>query len=137
MGPVYIISKQRRLGGKICHFSSGTNQASFRAMSSDNEIKKQGEGFTMKEGAEPDPNSVDFPTFIFSLATGAFIHLGLAPDPMTGKTEKNLELARQNIDILRMMKDKTKGNLSNDEGQMLESLLSEAQLRFVEISKRA
>lgn len=106
-------------------------------MGEDKELGKSGEGFVMKETpTEERQGEVDFPTFIFSLATGAFINLGLAPDPMTGKTEKNLELARQNIDILVMLKAKTKGNLSKDEGQLLESLLSEAQLRFVEVSRR-
>lgn len=90
----------------------------------------------MKEEKAPEREPVDFATFIFSLATGAFIHLGLAPDPTTGKTEKNVALARQNIDILVMMKNKTKGNLSEDEAKMLESLLAETQVRFVEASKR-
>lgn len=77
---------------------------------------------------------VDFPTFIFSLATGALIHLGISPDPATGKTEINVTMAQQNIDLLVLLKDKTKGNLTEDESQMLESLLSEVQLRFVEIT---
>ncbi len=82
------------------------------------------------------PDSVDFATFIFSLATGAFIQMGEIPDPLTNKKEKNLPLAQQNIDILLMLKAKTKGNLSGDESQMLESLLSQAQLKFVEVSGR-
>ena len=100
---------------------------------------KSGEGFTMKDSPEPTPGShdgVDFATFIFSLATGAFINMGLAPDPITGKTECNVDLARQNIDILVMMREKTKGNLSEDESKMLESLVAEVQLRFVEITKK-
>jgi hypothetical protein len=81
-------------------------------------------------------DGVDFATFVFSLATGAFIQMGEIPDPATGKKEKNLQLAQQNIDILLLLKAKTKGNLSSDEGQMLESLLSQAQLKFVEVSGR-
>jgi hypothetical protein len=80
--------------------------------------------------------TIDFPTFVFSLATGALIHLGLSPDPATGKTEKNLSLAQQNIELLVLLKAKTKGNLTEDESKMLESLLSEVQLRFVEASSR-
>lgn len=82
------------------------------------------------------PDAVDFSTFIFSLATGAFIQMGLAPDPLTGKTEKNLDLARQNIDILLLLKDKTRGNLSADETKLMESLVAEAQLRYVEVSAK-
>ncbi len=77
---------------------------------------------------------VDFSTFIFSLATGALIHLGLAPDPATGKTEINVTLAQQNIDLLQLLKAKTRGNLTEDESKMLESLVSEVQLRFVEVT---
>lgn len=99
---------------------------------------KSGDGFVMKDNpaeAIPSPTSVDFPTFIFSLATGAFINMGLAPDPSTGKAEVNLALAQQNIDILILLKEKTKGNLSSEEMQMLEALLSEAQLKYVEVSR--
>ena len=84
----------------------------------------------------PAKDSVDFSTFVFSLATGAFIQMGEIPDPLTKKKEKNLTLAQQNIDILLMLKSKTKGNLSEDEGKMLDSLLSQAQMKFVEVSGR-
>ncbi len=98
----------------------------------------QGDGFVMKE-APKEPahtlNEVDFSTLIFSLATGALIQMGIAPDPMTKKKSKNLDLARQNIDILTMLQTKTKGNLTNDEAKLMESLLAEIRLRFVEVSK--
>ena len=96
----------------------------------------QGEGFTMKEGEKPsEPHQLDFSTLVFSLATGALIHMGLAPDPMSKRAEKNLELAKQNIDILEILKDKTRGNLSPEELKLLENLLTETQLRFVEASR--
>jgi hypothetical protein len=100
---------------------------------------KNGDGFVMKEKpAEPPqhPESVDFATFIFSLATGAFIGLGLTPDPSTGKTEIHLPMAQQNIELLVLLREKTKGNLSVDESKLLEGLLAEAQLRFVEVSAK-
>ena len=99
--------------------------------------KASGEGFTMKEKPEPShaPGQLDFSTLVFSLATGALIHMGLAPDPVTQKSEKNLDLAKQNIEILSILKEKTRGNLSAEEGKMLESLLAEVQLRFVEASR--
>lgn len=99
--------------------------------------EQKGEGFTMKEADEhaAEPNQIDFATFVFSLATGALIQCGIAPDPMTGKTSKNLDLAKQNIDLLAMMKEKTKGNLTPDETQLIDSLLAEVRIRFVEASK--
>ena len=100
------------------------------------EAPKKGEGFTMKEGNEPPaPHQIDFATFIFSLATGALINMGLAPDPMTQKKSKNIELAKQNIELLALLQQKTKGNLTSEEQQLMESLLTEVRLRFVDASK--
>jgi len=79
---------------------------------------------------------VDFSTFTFSLATGALINLGLAPDPMTQKVTKNVDLARQNIEILSLLKEKTKGNLTADETKLMDSLLTEVRLKFVEATKK-
>ena len=102
------------------------------------EKTSEGEGFVMKEGKPseaPPPTKIDFSTLVFSLATGALIHLGLGPDPSTNKLRKDVELAKQNIDILEILKTKTKGNLSKEEDQLLENLLAEVQLRFVEACK--
>lgn len=97
----------------------------------------KGEGFTMKESEEPQaaPGTVDFSTLVFSLATGALINMGLAPDPVTKKVNKNLELAKQNIDILNLLETKTKGNLTAEEKQLFENLLTEVRLKFVQASK--
>ena len=97
----------------------------------------QGDNFVMDEAAPPahNGNQIDFSTFVLSLATGALINLGLAPDPMTSKIQKNLEHARQNIELLGILKEKTKGNLSNDETKLLDGLLTEARLKFVEVSR--
>ena len=97
----------------------------------------KGEGFTAKDAPNEahSADQVDFSTLIFSFATSALINLGVAPDPVTKKTEKNLGIARQNIDILGILKDKTKGNLSSDEEHLLESLLTEVRMRFIDASK--
>jgi hypothetical protein len=103
------------------------------------EEAKQGSGFTMKESATEEalPHQIDFSTLVFSFATGAMIHLGLAPDPATQKKAPvNLDLARQNIDILGVLKEKTKGNLNPEEEKMLEAFLSEIRVLFVQVSKK-
>jgi len=76
----------------------------------------------------PDLN---FATFVFSLGTSAMYHFGDFPDPVSKKAERNLEAAKQTIDILGILKDKTKGNLSDDEDRLLESLLYELRMRYV------
>ena len=78
---------------------------------------------------------VDFATFVLSLSHSALVHMGEAPSPETGKVEKELALARQTIDVIAMLEEKTKGNLSSDEGQILESLLFDLRLRYVEALK--
>ena len=81
------------------------------------------------------PNEIDFSTLVFSLATQAMVSLGLTPDPVTQKTEKNLPLAKQNIDILNLLKEKTKGNLSEEEYKLLDGLLAEVRLQYVNASQ--
>ena len=98
----------------------------------------KGDGFTMHDSSKQNatPTQLDFSTLVFSLATGSLIQMGVAPDPATKKTTKNLELARQNIEILAMLQEKTRGNLTQEETTLLESLLAEIRLRFVEASKK-
>jgi len=74
---------------------------------------------------------LNFSTFVFSLGTSAMFHFGDFPDPVTKKAERNLEAAKQTIDILAILKDKTKGNLSDDEERLLESLLYELRMRYI------
>jgi hypothetical protein len=79
---------------------------------------------------QPFPE-LNFSTFVFSLGTSAMYHFGDFPDPVTKKAERNLEAAKQTVDILAILKDKTKGNLSEDEERLLESLLYELRMRYV------
>jgi hypothetical protein len=64
------------------------------------------------------------------------IGLGLAPRPDTNKTAVDLEMARQNIDLLELMQKKTQGNLTADEAKMLERMLYEIRTKYLEVSKQ-
>ncbi len=75
--------------------------------------------------------AVDFPNFILSLSTTAMYHFGDFPDPATGETRRNLSAAKQTIDILGMLRDKTEGNLKDEEKQLIEGLLFELRMRYV------
>jgi hypothetical protein len=77
---------------------------------------------------------IDFNTFILSVSSAAFMGLGLVPSP-DGKKEKNLSLARHNIDLLELIKDKTKGNLTAEEQKLLDQVLYETRMRFIEAQK--
>lgn len=80
--------------------------------------------------------SIDFSTFIMSLASAAMMGLGLAPRPDTKKQELDLDMARQNIDLLELIMEKTKNNLSKDEETLLEKLLLDCRTKFVEETKK-
>ena len=79
--------------------------------------------------------SIDFSTFVLSLATSALFHMGLAPGPEGATPDANLPLARQTIDTLEMLEAKTRGNLSEDETKLLQSVIYEARMSFVKISR--
>lgn len=78
---------------------------------------------------------VDFSTFVVSLGSSALMHLGELEEPGSGKTEKDLPLAKHTIDLLTMLQGKTKGNLTPGEEKLLESLLYDLRIRFVEAAK--
>jgi ABC-type Zn2+ transport system substrate-binding protein/surface adhesin len=80
--------------------------------------------------------TISFAAFVLSLAHTAAVHFGDIPDPMSGQmSEANLPAAQQMIDILSLLDAKTRGNLSAEERQLLEQILYELRLRFVEASK--
>ena len=85
--------------------------------------------------ADPSP-ALSFTAFVLSLASTAAIHFGDLPDPVSGeRTALNLDGAAQMIEILSLLDQKTRGNLTAEERQMLEQLLYELRMRFVEASR--
>jgi hypothetical protein len=75
---------------------------------------------------------VDLNTFILSLGSSVLAHLGEVPDPHTGQTSQNLEVARHTIDILGVLEEKTRGNLTSDEDNLLKNLLFELRMKYVQ-----
>lgn len=87
------------------------------------------------EKTDQSAGPIDFYTFVLSLASSAFVHLGDAPHPETGEpSPPNLPLAKQTIDILAMLEEKTKGNLTVEEERFMENLLTDLRFRFVQRS---
>jgi hypothetical protein len=81
-----------------------------------------------------EAGALSFAAFVLSLAHTTALHLGDIPDPTTGQTyEPNLPAAQQMIDILALLEQKTRGNLTAEERQLLEQLLYELRMRFVEV----
>jgi hypothetical protein len=76
---------------------------------------------------------ISFAGFVISLATTAAVHFGDIPDPNTGeRQEADLVAAHQMIDLISLLQDKTKGNLTADESKLVDDLLYELRMRYVQ-----
>ena len=93
---------------------------------------EQAQAGSQETGPLPE---IDFSTFVFSLSSSALLHLGLVADPQTGQNQVNLDLAKQTIDIIAMLQKKTAGNLDEEESRLLEGVLYDLRLRYVEAAK--
>ncbi|MBC8133044.1 MAG: DUF1844 domain-containing protein [Deltaproteobacteria bacterium] len=80
--------------------------------------------------------TVDFHTFILSLGSSALLHLGELDHPDGREAKPDLRLAKHTIDIIGMLQEKTRGNLASPEDRLIESLLYDLRLRFVERGKK-
>jgi hypothetical protein len=78
---------------------------------------------------------VTFSTFVLSIASSALVHLGEVPDPESGEIKRNLEVAKHNVDILSMLKEKSIGNLDADELRLIDGVLYELRLKYVMADK--
>jgi hypothetical protein len=87
-------------------------------------------------GGAPMLPAVDFHTFVLSLGSSALLHLGELEHPDVGAPQVDLPLAKHTIDILVMLEEKTKGNLTPAEEKLIGSLLYDLRLRFVEAQKK-
>lgn len=76
---------------------------------------------------------INFTTFIFSLSTSALISMGEMPNPVSQSSEKDLQLAKHNIDILDMLKEKTRGNLSDEEEVLMTKILYDLKLKYCKL----
>jgi hypothetical protein len=87
-----------------------------------------------RAGPDRELPRIDFATFVLSLSTSALHHLGLVPDPETNQPGPvNKLYARQTIDTLELLQEKTRGNLDAEEERLLEGLLYELRMRYVEV----
>ena len=115
--------------------------------------KAQGEGFVIRDlrGSKREPGQektkreneereagieLNFSTFILSLSSSVMLNFGEIPDPVTGEKEKNLPMAKQTIDILAMLQEKTKGNLTEDEAKLLDNVLADLRLHYVNLLRK-
>ena len=111
---------------------------------SDEEIKKEEEASKDQKNFNQTPEDeitqkdfqINFSTFVLSLASSAFYNLGDMADPETGEKKVDLSAVKQTIDILTILREKTKGNLDGEEEKLLEQLTYELQMKFVANQKK-
>lgn len=94
---------------------------------------KEAEGGEQTEG--PPLPEVNFNSLIMSLSSSALVHLGEIADPNTGQTTKDLAVAKHSIDIIAMLKEKTEGNLTEEEQKFLDAILTDMRWRYVKAAE--
>ena len=123
-----FIIKDRRV------FAEGDQGIEDKKESSGKEVKDQAQKDTTPEEEQEQEihlPEINFATFIISLNASALVHLGVIDDPASGKKVKNLAMGKQTIDILSMMEEKTKGNLTTEEENMLKNILYDLRIIYV------
>ena len=123
-GPGFTVRDKRTFD------SQGEVKESVKAEREDEKKKDKDREEKKEKGAAPLPE-VNFSSFILSLSSSTLLHLGEIADPQSGEKKKDMALAKQSIDIISLLKDKTKGNLTQEEEKLLDHLLYDLQMRFV------
>jgi hypothetical protein len=118
-----------------------------RSFDKEGELKEEkgagddGSQKTKEEKREQDTQriplpEVNFNSLIFSLSSSALLNMGDIAEPQTGERKKDLPMAKYSIDIISMLQEKTKGNLTEEEHKFLDNILADLRLRYVKASKK-
>ena len=129
----FVVKDKRRFteDGEIREQKADQEQAGSETASEPSPEKKTSNRNEKTCAGPPPLPEVNFSTFAISLGTSALMNLGEIPDPTNMETCRNLPLAKQTIDILAMLQDKTRGNLEGDEENLLKNLLYELRIKYV------
>jgi hypothetical protein len=104
-------------------------------MEKNEDCKPCPEGQVRRDGKCVMPE-VTFTAFVISLNTSALFHLGEISDPVTGEKNQDLVLAKHTIDTLKLLEDKTKGNLDDEERDILKNIIYDLKMRYVAKSSK-
>ena len=94
--------------------------------------RAQGETFVLERAGK----AIDFTTVLLGFASSALIHMGVQPHPESGSVSRDVGLAREVLDLLALLREKTRGNLTVEEERFFDSLLTDLRLKFVEAFPR-
>lgn len=129
-----FVVKDRRIFAGENRDEAGTEEEQTPAAQEDQESDSaEASEAATEQQPEPPPQfpEINFATFVASLNASALLQLGAIEDPSTGQKNKNLPMAKQTIDILSMLQDKTAGNLSEEEGNLLKNILYDLRIMYV------
>lgn len=99
-------------------------------------VRESGDVPHLSQNAPNDAEMpMDFQALVFSLSSTALFQLGIAPDPVTGKVEKDLTSAKETIDILGILQDKTKGNLTPEEAHLLNDCVHDLRMAYLKVAQ--
>jgi hypothetical protein len=127
---------QEEQGFKVTDKRPFSDEGELRKEAGSEEFPGQGKAESFTPAGEDQspggaPPKIDFPSYILSYYTQGLVLLGEVPNPYTKKKEEDLEAVRHIVDILEMLQEKTKGNLANEEGQLIDSVLYELRMKFM------
>lgn len=129
----FIVKDKRR----FTDAAEGAGEGAKEEIKTGEESTKAAQGHQQEVESHDSHVEINFASFVFSIASSAFIHLGEEPDPVSGEQKISLPMAKQTIDVLTILEEKTKGNLTKDEDQLLKNLLYALRMRYVEaVSKK-
>jgi len=122
-----FVVKDKRLFGESV---DDQPQEEIKSAAAEEKREKPGES-QQQPNQEMDYPAVNFTNFVLSLSTSALFHFGDFPETEGGTPQKNLPAAKQTIDILDMLNEKTKGNLDKNESSLIQGVLYELKMRYV------
>lgn len=130
-GNGFVIKDRRSFdeSGKLKEEQEEKRQETETGKKKEPEISK---GETEERGPLPE---VNFQSLIFSLSSSALFHLGEIADPQTGQKQKDLPLAKHSIDTIALLKEKTRGNLEDEEQKFLDNILTDLRWRYVKATE--
>ncbi len=132
-GKGFTVQDRRRFSPDTGEVRKEAPEESEAAQGAEQKTQSAGGSHDAKEEALPE---INFSTFVISLSTQALMHLGEIANPISEKVEIDVPVAKQMIDILAMLKDKSRGNLNASEDRLMEDILFDLRMKYVEAVKK-
>jgi hypothetical protein len=129
----FKVKDRRRFSSETGESRENTENVAPSEEKNEASVQQAVEKDTESKGALP---AIDFPTFIISLSTQALMHLGEIPDPLSGNVEMDISVGKQMIDIIGMLSEKTRGNLDQGEEKLMEDILFNLRMKYVEAARK-